>query len=185
MNHIKNFAYGFLLAALLSTTYSYATKQDEPIRLTTQVNKDVVKVQKYYKKHNPKLWDSLATELAKATVDGATEYKVPLPIQVAVNVKESDLHPFAVSRTGAKGLGQVDFEANKEELGSGNPFDPKYNQQCSAYLLSQKISAYGVRKGLEIYNVGEGNYKRGVRNKKYVAQVLDYANKFKKFKEGA
>lgn len=184
MKNLRYFIYGFVLAAMLSTTYGYATKEQEAVPvLTTQKSKDVVKVKAYYKKYNPRLWDSLAEEMAEATVTAAKQYKVPLSIQVGVNIKESEVHPFAVSRTGAKGMGQVDFDANREELGSGNPFEPLYNQQCSAYLLQQKIKQYGVNKGLEIYNVGEGNYKRGTRNPSYVRKVLSYANKFKSFKE--
>jgi hypothetical protein len=146
------------------------------------VQRDVTKVKSFYKKHNPKLWDSLAEEMAVATVEAAGTHEVPLSIQVGVNIKESDVHPFAKSVTGAKGMGQVDFKANKEELGEGNPYEPTYNQKSSAFLLKNKIKVYGVNKGLEIYNVGEGNYKKGIRNKKYVAQVLRNAAEFKKYK---
>lgn len=181
----SSFILGFIVALLLSTTFGYATKYTEEVKLTVVENKkesDVAKVKAFYMKQNPRLWDSLASEMAEATVAAVNTYEVPLSIQVGVNIKESEVHPFAVSRTGAKGMGQVDFEANKEELGEGNPYEPSFNQDCSARLLKQKIKQYGVNKGLEIYNVGEGNYKKGTRNKKYVAHVLANARNFKKYK---
>lgn len=181
----SNFILGFVAALLLSTSFGYATKYTKEVKVVVVKNKtttDIAKVKAFYRKQNPRLWDSLATEMAGATVSAVNANDVPLSLQVGVNQRESEMHPFATSRTGAKGMGQVDFEANKEELGEGNPYEPVYNQECSAKLLKAKIKQYGVTKGLEIYNVGEGNYKKGVRNKKYVAQVLANASNFKKFK---
>lgn len=181
----NNFITGFILALVLSTSFSYATKYAHEVQTTAKITKaqqNTARVKSFYKKHNPKLWDSLAEEMAEATVAAVDLHDVPLSIQVGVNIKESDVHPFAKSVTGAKGMGQVDFAANREDLGEGNPYEPAYNQKSSAFLLKQKIKLYGVNKGLEIYNVGEGNYKKGRRNKKYVAQVLHNAAEFKKYK---
>lgn len=181
---------GVLVTALIASTISYAQRyradeveiqrlRQEQLAEKQQNQQDVQKVKNFYLKKNPRLWDSLALEMAEATVAAAKHHQVPLEIQVAVNACESEIHPFAVSPTGAKGLGQVDFNVWREELGDGNPFEPTYNQRGVSYVLSRNLRLYGLKKGLEIYNLGEGNFKRGKRARQYVSRVFEQASEFR------
>lgn len=181
----RYFAYGVTFALLTCASVGYATKwrADEveigKLRQAQAVSQEVLRVKAFYQAKNPKLWDSLALELASATVDAARFYQVPLDVQVAVNTCESEASPFAQSPTGAKGLGQVDFDAWKEELGQGNPYEPRFNQRGTAYILAVSIQKHGLKKGLEIYNLGEGNYRNGKRNRQYVLRVFEQASEFR------
>jgi len=76
-------------------------------------------------------------------------------------------------------MGQVDFRAWREELGVGNPFEPRFNQRGVGYVLSLNIRTYGLKKGLQVYNLGEGNYKRGKRNLRYVTRVFEQASEYR------
>lgn len=184
------FCMGVLITGLVSSTCVYSQKyqaDEAEIRtirqsqaiLQTQTDLEVQKVKSFYLKKNPRLWDTLALEMAQATVDAARHYQIPLDIQVGVNAHESELSPFAVSPTGAKGMGQVDFRAWRKELGAGNPFEPKFNQRGVGYVLALNIRTYGLKRGLEVYNLGEGNYKRGRRNPTYVSRVFEQASEYR------
>jgi hypothetical protein len=184
---LKYFLMGATFSLLLSATVGFANKyqNDEKelkrIRAVQTKQAEVQKVRDYYLSKNPKLWGSLAQEMAEATVEAATAYQIPLDVQVGINACESEIDPFAVSTSGAKGMGQVDFRAWADCLGKGNPFEPRYNQHSTSYILAANIRKFGLKKGLEVYNLGEGSFSKGRRNPRYVKRVYEAASEFRYF----
>lgn len=64
--------------------------------------------------------------------------------------------------------------------GTADEYDAANNFYVGLVHAKDCIERFGIRKGLEIYNVGEGNYTyRGWRNKKYVSDVLSTMMEFK------
>lgn len=183
---LKYFLSGVVVASLLSSTIGYALlyRSDERelqrIKQTQTLSADTAKVKHFILSRNPKLWDSLASEVALSIVDAASTYKIPLDIMVGISWVEAKFEVFALSSTGAQGLTQVDFKAWKEELGNrGNVYDPKYNVPCGAFVLSKMLKHNSMKNALQLYNLGEGNYKSGMRNPGYVAKVMETASEFR------
>lgn len=82
---------------------------------------------------------------------------------------ESSYKITAVSKSKAKGLMQV--------LYTKTSFDPKLNILHGTTLLKDYAKVLPTRDAvIQSYNVGIGNFKKGIRNQ-------DYLNKFKKEKE--
>lgn len=177
-----------VLGSILVATSSLGSRSYQACQLDKHNSKKfgraarVHKVADHYMDTNPKLWKSLATYMAESTVAASEEFKVPLKIVVGVNTKESTADPFARSRTGAIGTSQVDFVANAERFPdvktTRDRYDPSQNIRCGTSMLQEYIKKYGVSNALQVYNLGEGAYKKGKRNTKYVKDVLKYAQKF-------
>lgn len=101
----------------------------------------------------------------------------------AVIHTESGGDPFAVSKTGAAGLTQLE-PATAKELGVTNRFDPEQAKEGGRKYLSQLVAKYGdTRTALIAYNWGPGNVdKHGVaaapaESKTYADKVLSKAGK--------
>jgi soluble lytic murein transglycosylase-like protein len=117
-----------------------------------------------------------------ATLKAAIKHGLDVGLLAGVIRTESDGYPFAKSRTGAKGPGQVDFRAHKGRFPSiqeeRDKYDPAKNIDCAAELLSEYTSKYGVTGGLQAYNIGETAYRKGKRNPRYVAKVIRNTDKY-------
>lgn len=181
------FTYGVTatLLTIIVLSLLWKLRHDETelkqIKLNQAYAQDISKVKSYMMGKNKKLWPSLAEELAVAVVRASYKYGVPLDIFVATRMVESEANPFAVSNTGAAGLGQMDFSAFTEEYPVKHEYqkyDPTYNSECTAHLLSSLIRKHGLKKALALYNIGEGNYRKGVRTN-YVAKVFAEASAFR------
>lgn len=144
----------------------------------------LLKVKEYYQEQNPKLWDGLAEYQAAATLKASRKHNVKLSLLVGVVTAESNANPFAVSRTGAKGPGQVDFKAHGDRFSNikseSDKFDPEKNIDCAAELLKEYTEKYGTVGGLQAYNIGETAYRKGKRNMRYVAKVKKYSTKYQR-----
>lgn len=151
-----------------------------------QRNAEVRKLKAFYMAKDRRLWGELAEYQAVATVKAGIKHKLPVSLLVGVVTAESHGYPFAVSSTGAKGGGQIDFKAHKDRFPNVNTehekFDPAVNYDCTADILKEYVTKYGVRGGLQAYNLGETAYRKGKRTKKYVASVTKYVNEYKKYK---
>lgn len=163
-------------------TLTNEIKEYHAIKANVELTKEATKVKQFVQSNNNKIWDKLAEEMALAYVQASKKYKVPLEILVGKDVVESQFHIFARSKTGAAGVGQLDHSAWKDVLPQGNPYDPTYNIESCAAVMSHYIKKYGFRKGIEMYNVGDGNYAKGIRNKAYVSKVLSAASEYRYFK---
>lgn len=147
-----------------------------------------VKVQKlklFYMAQNERLWGSLAQEIAEATLVAAGKHRVDVGVLAGVISTESEAHPFAKSVTGAKGPGQVDFKAHGNRFPQiqeeRDKYDPVKNIDCSAELLKEYVDKYGLKRGLQVYNVGEGGFRKGKRNLRYVSKVMKYRTMYRHF----
>lgn len=167
----------------LRRVYNQGRESQELLKTQYLNTPEVQKVKTYYMLTNEKLWGELAEYLAVATVKASIKHKVDLKLLVGVIEKESEAYPFAVSSTGAAGMGQVDFKAHADRFpqiaSKRDKFDPMKNIDCTAELLAESISKHGLRNGLHVYNVGSGAFARGERNLKYVKAVLNNAKKFR------
>lgn len=175
-----------LLAAVCYGNYMSAKTYNLFVNYKQQQhNRQVIKVKLFYMEHCEKIWEELAEYEAEATIAAAERYEIPLHRLVGVVVKESEGYPFAVSRTGALGLAQIDFQAHDDTFPglkeTRDKYDPKYNISAAAYLLRQYTKKYGYEHGLMAYNLGEGAYAKGQRTEKYVKAVKNISRKFKYF----
>ena len=139
----------------------------------------------FFMARNRKLWGRIAEYQAESAVKASKAHKVELSLLAGVISAESEGNPFSVSRTGAKGSAQVDFNAHgsrfpqiKEER---DKFDPEKNIDCAAELLKEYTTQYGLRNGLQVYNLGETAYRKGRRNPRYADKVLRYARLYRHF----
>src|ERR1035438_6285706 len=124
--------------------------------------------------------DPMATEeLEKLIEQNAKEQGVKSDLIRAVINQESGRRPCAVSSKGAQGLMQL-MPATAEELGVGDPFNPKQNVEAGTKLLKQLLarSEWDVALTLAAYNAGSGRVDRdgGVpaipETLSYVTQIL-------------
>lgn len=178
---------GFTVDGIIHS-YRAWSQIDETLKIVSQqqrIHQDaaVKKVKFFYMEQNERLWGDLAEYQAAATVEAARKHKVDLSILVGVVTKESEAHPFAKSRTGAIGCSQIDPKAHKDRFGvystTREMYDPKNNIDCAAGLLKEYTTKYGLKKALQVYNIGENGFRAGTRNPRYVIDVLKYSKKFK------
>jgi soluble lytic murein transglycosylase len=102
----------------------------------------------------------------------AEKYELDWRLVVAVAVVESDFDPKATSQVGAKGLMQVmDVHLQGTNLQPNALYDPKINVIIGCRYLADLISRFGEDAALQIYNLGETRYKRGVRARRYLNKV--------------
>ena len=107
------------------------------------------------------------------------QFGLPAGLLDAVIWTESRYNPFAISKAGAAGLGQL-MPGTAKELGVANRFDPLANLSGAARYLRQMLDRFGVvHLALAAYNAGPGAVERanGIpRNGEtpgYVRNVLD------------
>lgn len=158
---------------------NYEVAQYRTIKANVEMTQETEQIAAYIKENNGKVWDKLSEEMAIAYFTASKKYGIPVSILIGKDQTESGFNVFAKSKTGAKGVGQLDHGAWKDVLPEGNPYDPSYNIDSCARVLAFQIKKHGVKKGLEYYNVGEGNYKKGIRNPAYARKVLSAASEFR------
>jgi soluble lytic murein transglycosylase-like protein len=87
-------------------------------------------------------------------------FGLPAGLLDALIWTESRYNPFAVSRAGAAGLGQL-MPGTARELGVSNRFDPLANLAGAARYLRQMLDRFGtVHMALAAYNAGPGAVER-------------------------
>lgn len=87
-------------------------------------------------------------------------FGLPAGLLDALIWTESRYNPFAVSRAGAAGLGQL-MPGTAKELGVSNRFDPLANLAGAARYLRQMLDRFGtVHMALAAYNAGPGAVER-------------------------
>ncbi len=87
-------------------------------------------------------------------------FGLPAGLLDALIWTESRYNPFAVSRAGAAGLGQL-MPGTAKDLGVSNRFDPLPNLAGAARYLRQMLDRFGsVHMALAAYNAGPGAVER-------------------------
>ncbi|MGV3554408.1 MAG: lytic transglycosylase domain-containing protein [Croceibacterium sp.] len=88
------------------------------------------------------------------------QFGLPTGLLDALIWTESRYNPFAVSKAGAAGLGQL-MPGTAKELGVANRFDPLANLSGAARYLRQMLDRFGVvHLALAAYNAGPGAVER-------------------------
>lgn len=88
------------------------------------------------------------------------QYGLPTGLLDALIWTESRYNPFAVSKAGAAGLGQL-MPMTARELGVTNRFDPRENLWAAARYLRQMLDKFGVvHLAVAAYNAGPGAVER-------------------------
>ncbi|WP_066658557.1 MULTISPECIES: lytic transglycosylase domain-containing protein [unclassified Sphingomonas] len=88
------------------------------------------------------------------------QFGLPAGLLDALIWTESRYNPFAVSKAGAAGLGQL-MPGTAKELGVANRFDPLANLSGAARYLRQMLDRFGVvHLALAAYNAGPGAVER-------------------------
>ena len=89
-----------------------------------------------------------------------TQYGLPTGLLDALIWTESRYNPFAVSRAGATGLGQL-MPSTARDLGVLNRFDARANLWAAARYLRQLLDKFGmVHLAVAAYNAGPGAVER-------------------------
>ena len=102
-----------------------------------------------------------------------SRYGVDWKLAKAVAIVESELLPRAISHRGAIGIMQIHpslaywYRISKKLL-----FDPYINIHIGTSYLSLLTKRYGLRPGLQMYNLGETKYHNRKRNIGYYNRVL-------------
>lgn len=90
----------------------------------------------------------------------ARTYGVPEDVAVALLSTESNFNPYAVSRTGAMGVGQL-MPQTAVSLGVNDPFNAEENIRGAMEYLGTLIRAFKSEKlGVAAYNAGPGAVRK-------------------------
>lgn len=113
----------------------------------------------------------------------ATMYSLEEPLVYSLIRTESKFDPYAVSRTDARGLMQVQSETaldcakelKIQNFSTDALFDPKLNIQIGCYYFSKLLKRYHGNCNLAIaaYNGGPGNVEKWLKENEYTD---DYGN---------
>lgn len=111
--------------------------------------------------YNRKLSYPMAYEISSTIHQVALEHGLNPHFLMSVIAVESSFNPFAISKTGAMGLGQLK-PATAQWLGVQDPFNPRQNVQGSAKYLRFLLDKYKGRADMAVaaYYKGQGTIDR-------------------------
>jgi soluble lytic murein transglycosylase-like protein len=138
-----------------------------------------------------KIPEEEAKAISSALIESAQELKIDPLFIAALMSRESSFNRMAVSRTGAKGLGQIkDF--NYPSLGITDPFDIIQNTRGTMTYIKKMLGRWDSESAqtslaLASYFKGYGAVSRAnkmvdVQTKKYVEDILATYDKLKEYK---
>ena len=120
-----------------------------------------------------------ATEIKAA----ARRHGISPALLAALVRAESAFDPYAVSRVGARGLGQL-MPGTARKLGVTNSFDPEQNLDGAARYLAEQFMRFGTpRRALAAYNAGPERARRPrhtwpEETRVYVDRVLRFEREY-------
>lgn len=135
---------------------------------------------------NPRLTEEEATEIAQYLIGYSLQYGVDARLIVAMVMSESSFDPYATSRTGAQGLGQL-MPGTAGELGVDDSYDIEQNLAGMVRLMRGHLDNYkaqgksndeALKLAIAAYNAGAGAVKKygGIppyrETQNYVRKVL-------------
>jgi hypothetical protein len=105
---------------------------------------------RYIRKFNSKLYDRLAQEIVRASIDYGRKYKIPPIHIIALMQIESEFNINAISKKDARGLMQINLSVWTEELAEreilpdpAEIHDPRRNIESGCYILRHYIDQEG------------------------------------------
>ncbi len=134
-------------------------------------------VMRLIRQSNPKWSENEAHTLAFLILKSSETHRIDYRILSSLIATESSFRLDAVSRTGAKGLGQLK-DATAEWLGVRNAFDPIENLNGTAKYLSFLADQFpkDPARAVASYNVGQGTVKREGLNEPAIQYILKVQN---------
>ncbi len=103
--------------------------------------------QKYVNQNSGRMYPRLSREIVHSAVKYSEKYDLSPILVLAVVAAESEFYPFAVSKKDAKGLMQINLQANLELLiqegilaEASDIFDPDRNMEAGCFLLRRFIN---------------------------------------------
>jgi hypothetical protein len=103
--------------------------------------------QKYVSENSQRMYPRLSREIVEAAIKYSEKYDLSPILVLAVAEAESEFYPFALSKKNAKGLMQINLEANLGLLVQegiiqepSEIFDPDRNIEAGCFLLRQFIN---------------------------------------------
>ncbi|HOO56066.1 MAG TPA: transglycosylase SLT domain-containing protein [bacterium] len=133
----------------------------------------------------PIVTNEVLDSVAENIVKYAALYELDYALCAAFIARESGYNPRAVSRTGAKGLGQL-VDSTAREMGVNDPFDIEQNLRGSLGYFKRMLEKWNgypdqTERALASYLVGPRTVENygGVPNssKKYIADIMQYREK--------
>lgn len=102
--------------------------------------------QKYVSRNSQRMYPRLSREIVDAAIKYSEKYDLSPILVLAVVATESEFYPFALSKKNAKGLMQINLEANQQLLiqegifkEPSEIFDPDRNIEAGCFLLRRFI----------------------------------------------
>lgn len=166
------------IASTSTATFSFTTKLEEAsTQLTEWRGRTAIRTA--HEVINTMSHVDLDENITKSFVRASIKYGVDLNILVGVCRTESGLTPSAMNKN-ATGMCQIIpywHNTTKKDM-----LNPHRNIDMAANILADNFK---VCKGnrdcaIQSYNVGQGAYKKGVRNKVYLNKVLGYSHEYVK-----
>lgn len=109
---------------------------------------------------NKKISQEMANNIANHIINKSREYDVDPRLVFALILQESRFNPRAVSRSGARGLGQL-MPGTAAGLGVRDSFDIEQNIDGSVRYLRKQIESFGCSPlALAAYNAGPGAVRK-------------------------
>ena len=109
---------------------------------------------------NSRLSDEAVSDIAGAILQHSRRYQVNELLACALVAAESAFNPWAVSRKGAMGLGQL-MPGTARGLGVRDAFDPEENLRGSLQYFSRQLDRFDdLEEALAAYNAGPGAVQR-------------------------
>jgi len=141
----------------------------------------------FIQKQNKRISEAKSYQIAQTVLEFSVYFGVDARLIMALLMAESNFNPNAVSRAGARGLGQL-MPGTAAGLGVGNSFNIEQNLYGTAKLLRGHLENYTSKTGdsfrglvlaLAAYNAGSGAVRRhgGVppyrETQNYVRKVVE------------
>ncbi len=164
--------------------YGYACQSPESVVVDETVKSKIIRFGKQlYRK--PIVTEQVLSDVAYYIVVYAQANCIQPELAAALIARESGYNPRAVSRTGAKGLGQL-IDSTAREMGVSDPFDIQQNLRGSIGYFKRmldKWSGYSDQtdRAIASYLQGPGTVKRvgGVPSsaRRYINDIYSYRDK--------
>jgi len=113
------------------------------------------------RRFNKRLTAGQAATIAQAIIDFSAHYGLDARLVMAVVAVESNFNPYATSRSGAMGLGQL-MPATARGMGVGNAYDYRQNLDGAVRLIRGHLAnnSGDLTLALACYNAGSGAVRR-------------------------
>lgn len=158
-------------ATPLPTPVTHEDLVQQQIQKATETPAPTVEVQEQNEIRDIVWMPETVKQWSSLIIESARKYSVDPKLVAGVILCESGGHPYAISSSGAEGLGQI-MPTTAPNI---NRFDPRANIEfCASYLATQYKRFGDWTKAICAYNAGPGNVAKGIipdQTKNYIYWV--------------